>query len=302
MSKEKINRMERHELLIGVAMASPWIIGFMLFMLIPLLISLIMSFTNYSFLSSPQFVGLNNYRTMLFDDPLIWKSLKITFMYAVIAVPTQLILGFILAVLLNMKLKGILFFRTVFYIPTLIVVVSASLLWQQMLNTDFGVVNYVLSFLGISKVQWLASTGTIIASLVIINLWGVGKTMIINLAGLQSIPTQLYEASEIEGCGKFRQTISITLPMLTPTLFFNLMTGLIGAFKAFTMVRVLTNGGPNDASLFYMLYLYKNAFVNYRMGYASAMSWLLFAIVTVITLLVFKTSKSWVYYEGGEKN
>ncbi len=292
---------EKRELRLGLATASPWIIGFILFFFVPLMLSLVMSFTNYSFLAAPKFVGLENYRTLLFEDPLIWHSLRITVVYAVIAVPLQLLFGFVLALLVNQKLRGITFFRTVFYIPTLIVTVSSTLLWRQMLDSDFGVVNYLLSFFGIGKVRWLASTPTIMASLIIICLWGVGRTMIINLAGLQAIPTQLYEAAELDGCSKFHQMVHITLPMLTPTLFLNLLTGMIGAFKMFTTVKVLTDGGPNNASLFYMLYLYKNAFVNYRMGYASAMSWVLFLIVGVFTLLIFKTSSKWVYYDGGNE-
>lgn len=290
---------EKRELREGLLFASPWLIGFICFLLIPLFVSLWISLTNYSFLNTPKFVGFRNYRKMLFEDPMIWHSLRITLIYAVIAVPLQLIFGFFLAVLLNMPLRGIAVFRTIFYMPTLMVVVATSLLWKQMLNTDFGIINYLLSLVGVSRISWLGSTSTIIMSLVGIHLWGVGRAMIINLAGLQSIPTQLYEAADIDGCSKFRQAFKITLPMLTPTIFLNLLTGMIGAFKTFSMVKVLTDGGPNNASEFFMLYLYENAFANYRMGYASAMSWLLFIIVAVLTLLVFRSSRSWVYYDGG---
>lgn len=294
----KMTAREKREVRTGLLVISPWIIGFICFMLIPLVYSLFVSFTNYSFLAPPKFVGLENYKTMFFDDPLIWKSLGITFAYAVLAVPLQLIVGFLLALLLNAKVKGIPFFRAVFYLPTLVVVVAASLLWRQMLDSDFGIINYFLGLLGMERVRWLASTPTILLSLIVIHLWGCGKSMIINLAGMQSIPTQLYEAATVDGCGKIRQVFSIMLPMMSPTIFLNLITGMIGAFKTFTMVQVLTDGGPNNASLFYMLYLYKNAFKNYKMGYASAMSWFLFLIVAVLTLLVFKTSKSWVHYDG----
>lgn len=294
----KMTAREKREVWTGLLVISPWIIGFICFMLIPLMYSLFVSFTNYSFLAPPKFVGLENYKTMFFDDPLIWKSLGITFSYAVLAVPLQLIVGFLLALLLNAKVRGIPFFRAVFYLPTLVVVVAASLLWRQMLDSDFGIINYFLGLLGMERVRWLASTPTILLSLIVIHLWGCGKSMIINLAGMQSIPTQLYEAATVDGCGKIRQVFSIMLPMMSPTIFLNLITGMIGAFKTFTMVQVLTDGGPNNASLFYMLYLYKNAFKNYKMGYASAMSWFLFLIVAVLTLLVFKTSKSWVHYDG----
>lgn len=298
MKGKKMTFREKKELRIGLIVILPWIIGFVCFMLIPLIYSFFVSFTNYSFLSSPQFVGLQNYITMFVGDELIWKSLGITFSYAIIAVSSQLVVGFLIALLLNSKVKGIAFFRAVFYIPTLVVVVATSLLWKQILDSDFGIFNYLLEVAGLKRVRWLSSTPTILASLVIIHLWGCGKSMIINLAGMQSIPTQLYEAATVDGCGKVRQVFSIMIPMMSPTIFLNLITGIISAFKTFTMVQVLTDGGPNNASLFYMLYLYKNAFQYYRMGYASAMSWFLFILVAVLTLLVFKTSKSWVYYEG----
>ncbi len=296
--KGKMTSKEKREVRIGLLVISPWIIGFVCFMMAPLLYSFYVSLTNYSFLAAPKFVGLKNYITMFTGDPLIWKSLGITLMYAVLVVPSQLIVGFLLALLLNSKVKGIPFFRAVFYLPTLVVVVATSLLWRQILDSDFGILNYILELFGLERVRWLASTPTILASLVIIHLWGCGKSIIINLAGMQGIPTQLYEAATVDGCGKVRQVFSIMIPMMSPTIFLNLITGIIGAFKSFTMVQVLTNGGPDNASMVFMLYLYKNAFQNYRMGYASAMSWFLFVIVALLTLLVFKTSKSWVHYEG----
>ena len=251
---------------------------------------------HYSFLSNCKFVGLENYITMFTKDPLIWKSLGITFLYAIIAVPCQMIFGFLLANLLNQKLKGIVVFRTLFYAPCLIVVVSSTLLWKQMLETDFGVINYMLRIIGIDKISWLSKTGTIIASTVFISLWQSGKMMIINLSGLQAIPTAYYEAADIDGGSKWHQLIHITLPMMTPVLYMNLLIGLIGAFKTFTQIKILTDGGPSNASLVYMLYIYKNAFVNFKLGYANAMSILLFVIVGILTIIVFCSSKKWVYY------
>mgnify|MGYP005762275997 FL=1 len=290
---------EKKQLRTGLLFISPWIIGVVSFTLIPLILAFGMSLTNYSFLSPSRFVGLENYITMFTGDPLIWKSLGITLLYAVVAVPLQLIFGFLLANLLNQKLKGITVFRTIFYIPCLIVVVSSTLLWRQMLDTDFGIINYLLSLLGIDKVSWLSQTATIIASTVFISLWQSGKMIIINLSGLQAIPTSLYEAADLDGCTKLRQVFHITLPMMTPVLFMNLLIGLIGAFKTFTQIKILTDGGPNNASLVYMLYLYKNAFVNFRLGYANAMSVLLFVIVGALTILVYRSSSKWVFY-GGE--
>ena len=287
---------EKKGIRLGLLFISPWLIGVISFTLIPLFLAIGISLTDYSFLSDCKFVGLENYITMFTKDPLIWKSLGITFLYAIIAVPCQMIFGFLLANLLNQKLKGIVVFRTLFYAPCLIVVVSSTLLWKQMLETDFGVINYMLRIIGIDKISWLSKTGTIIASTVFISLWQSGKMMIINLSGLQAIPTAYYEAADIDGGSKWHQLIHITLPMMTPVLYMNLLIGLIGAFKTFTQIKILTDGGPSNASLVYMLYIYKNAFVNFKLGYANAMSILLFVIVGILTIIVFRSSKKWVYY------
>lgn len=287
---------EKKGIRLGLLFISPWLIGVISFTLIPLFLAIGISLTDYSFLSNCKFVGLENYITMFTKDPLIWKSLGITFLYAIIAVPCQMIFGFLLANLLNQKLKGIVVFRTLFYAPCLIVVVSSTLLWKQMLETDFGVINYMLRIIGIDKISWLSKTGTIIASTVFISLWQSGKMMIINLSGLQAIPTAYYEAADIDGGSKWHQLIHITLPMMTPVLYMNLLIGLIGAFKTFTQIKILTDGGPSNASLVYMLYIYKNAFVNFKLGYANAMSILLFVIVGILTIIVFCSSKKWVYY------
>ena len=290
------SKKEKKGIRLGLLFISPWLIGVISFTLIPLFLAIGISLTDYSFLSDCKFVGLENYITMFTKDPLIWKSLGITFFYAIIAVPCQMIFGFLLANLLNQKLKGIVVFRTLFYAPCLIVVVSSTLLWKQMLETDFGVINYMLRIIGIDKISWLSKTGTIIASTVFISLWQSGKMMIINLSGLQAIPTAYYEAADIDGGSKWHQLIHITLPMMTPVLYMNLLIGLIGAFKTFTQIKILTDGGPSNASLVYMLYIYKNAFVNFKLGYANAMSILLFVIVGILTIIVFCSSKKWVYY------
>jgi len=295
----KLSKKEKKQLRTGLLMISPWLVGVIGFTLIPLLLAFGMSLTNYSFLSKFKFIGFQNYITMFTKDPLIWKSLGITFIYAILAVPLQLMFGFLLANLLNQKLRGIVVYRTIFYIPCLIVVVSSTLLWRQMLDTDFGVINYLITRLGIRKVSWLSQTATIIASTVLISLWQSGKMIIINLSGLQGIPTSLYEAADLDGCSKLRQVFYITMPLMTPVLFMNLIMGLIGAFKSFTLIKILTDGGPDNASLVYMLYLYKNAFVNFKLGYANAMSILLFVIVGALTILVFRSAEKWVYY-GGE--
>lgn len=296
---KKCTAREKKNIHLGLLFISPWLIGVIGFTLIPLLYAIKISLTNFSFLTGSKFIGLENYVTMLTKDPLVWKSLGITFLYAVFAVPLQLIFGFLLANLLNQKLRGIVIFRTIFYIPCLIVVVSSTLLWKQMLETDFGIINYLLTRIGLHKVSWLGSTGTIIASAVFISIWQSGKMIIINLSGLQAIPTVLYEAADLDGCSKLRQVFHITLPMMSPVLFMNLLIGLIGAFKTFTQIKILTDGGPSNASLVYMLYIYKTAFVNFNLGYANALSILLFVIVSLLTILVFRSSNKWVFY-GGE--
>ena len=296
---KKCTAREKKNIRLGLLFISPWLIGVISFTLIPLLYAIKISLTNFSFLTGSRFIGLENYVTMLTKDPHVWKSLGITFLYAIFAVPLQLIFGFLLANLLNQKLRGIVIFRTIFYIPCLIVVVSSTLLWKQMLETDFGIINYLLTRIGLGKVSWLGSTGTIIASTVFISIWQSGKMIIINLSGLQAIPTVLYEAADLDGCSKLRQVFHITLPMMSPVLFMNLLIGLIGAFKTFTQIKILTDGGPSNASLVYMLYIYKTAFVNFNLGYANALSILLFVIVGVLTILVFRSSNKWVFY-GGE--
>ena len=240
---KKCTAREKKNIRLGLLFISPWLIGVISFTLIPLLYAIKISLTNFSFLTGSRFIGLENYVTMLTKDPLVWKSLGITFLYAIFAVPLQLIFGFLLANLLNQKLRGIVIFRTIFYIPCLIVVVSSTLLWKQMLETDFGIINYLLTRIGLGKVSWLGSTGTIIASTVFISIWQSGKMIIINLSGLQAIPTVLYEAADLDGCSKLRQVFHITLPMMSPVLFMNLLIGLIGAvwFTCFTFTKLLSS-------------------------------------------------------------
>lgn len=291
-----------NENVLGWLMASPWLLGFCFFMLGPILVSVYVSFTNYSLLASPKFIGMGNYTKMFSQDPQVWKSMWITTYYSIVAVPLQLILGFFLAFLLNRKIRGLSFFRTLFYLPTIISGVAIGLLWRQIFNPDFGILNHIMDLIfGIRNIEWLNNEQLVIPSLILMSLWGVGKTMVVNLSGLQSIPTSLYESAEIDGCTSLKSIFYITIPMMTPIIFLNLVTGLIASFQTFTNAYVMTGGGPNKASLFYMLYLYQNAFQNFRMGYASALSWLLFLYVFILTLIVFKSSSYWVYYEGGDE-
>jgi multiple sugar transport system permease protein len=289
------------ENLTGWAMASPWIAGFVLFTLVPIVLSLLVSLTDWNLLSPPRFVGLENYRKMLLNDPQVWESVRITTYYSLVSVPLHLALGFFLALLLNRNIKGLGIWRTIYYLPTIISGIAVSLLWEWIFSPDFGILNFFLNlFFGIGKINWLGHEQLVIPSLILMSLWTVGSSMLINLAGLQNIPTVLYEAAKVDGADGFRQLIHITIPLMTPTIFLNLIIGIISSFQTFTTAYVMTGGGPNKASMFYMLYLYINAFESFKMGYASALAWMLFLYVMLLTLVVIVSGKYWVHYEGGD--
>jgi multiple sugar transport system permease protein len=276
----------------------PWILGFIFFQIGPMIFSLIMSLCNWEIIAAPQFIGLDNYKTF-WTDPLIRQSFKVTFLYSLMTIPTGIVLGVLLALLMNQAVKGITMFRTLYYLPAVTSAVSAAILWIFVFDPQYGILNFLLlKFLGIKGPPWFGSETWALPALAIMTLWGIGGSMIIYLAALQSIPTQLYEAAEIDGANSVQQFFRITLPMLTPAIFFNLVMGIIGALQAFTQAFVTTNGGPANATLFYALYLYNNAFRYYQMGYASALAWMLLLVIFIITRVVFKTS-NWVYYEVG---
>jgi multiple sugar transport system permease protein len=282
----------------GYIFISPWLIGFILFTLGPMIASLILSLTDYNIISNPRWVGLDNYIKMLTSDPKFWHSLMVTITYAIFAVPLSLIFGFSLAYLLNLKVPALAFWRTAFYMPTVTLGVATALVWGFILNPRFGIFNWMLSLIGIKGPGWLASPHWALPALILMSLWGVGGGMIIYLAGLQSIPTSMYESAQLDGANGWQQVRFITIPLMTPVIFFNLVIGIIGTFQYFTEAYVLTKGGPAESTLFYNLYLYNNAFSYLDMGYASALAWTLFVIVLGLTLLVFKSSAAWVYYEG----
>jgi multiple sugar transport system permease protein len=295
------SRRRFREMLTGWIMASPWIAGFLLFTLIPILMSFAISFMDWNLLSPPKFIGLDNYRKMMTGEPQVWKSVWITTYYSIISVPLHIVLGFLLALFLNRNIKGLSFWRSIYYLPTVISGVAVSLLWQWLLSKDFGLLNYLMkNVLHLGAVNWLGDENTVIPSLIFMSLWTVGGSMITNLAGLQSIPTALYDSAKVDGAGGFRQMLQITVPMMTPIIFLNLVTGIIASFQTFTNAYVMTGGGPNKASLFYMLYLYTTAFEDFKMGYASALAWMLFVFILFLTMIVFVTGKYWVHYEGGD--
>jgi multiple sugar transport system permease protein len=308
----------RREALAGYAFIVPWIIGFLVFTIGPMLSSLYFSFTDYNIVDPPRWVGLENYARVFsgipeflrtgdprqLADPIFWKSLQVTLYFACLALPLNLIFSFILAILLNQKVPGVNLWRTVFFLPSLIAGVAVALLWVRILNPRMGILNpFLQNVLGIRHPPgWLQDPDWAVPALVLMSLWGVGGSMIIYLAGLQGIPTDLYDAAKVDGANAWQRFRNVTFPMMTPVLFYNLVLGMISTFQYFTEVYVATSGnslgGPQRATLFYNLYLYQNAFRYFDMGYASTMAWILFLIVLLLTALIFRSSETWVYYEG----
>ena len=280
---------------------SPWLIGFLFFTLGPMLTSLGLSFTKYD-LVKVEAVGFENYRRILQTDPLFWKSLTNTVLYAVFTVPLGIVGSLAIALLLNQKVRGIALFRTCFYLPSVVPAVAGALVWSWVFNADNGVLNQALGFLGLPHIQWLQDERYTLMAFVIMSLWGVGgQRMIIFLAGLQGISDSYYEAARIDGATTAQQFRHVTLPLLSPVMFFNMVLGCIGAFQVFTSAYIMTGGGPNNASLFYALYLFRNAFEYFKMGKASALAWLLFLILIGLTFIQFRQSRKWVFYEAEAK-
>jgi len=292
------NRRQLQETIAFYLFASPWLIGLLVFTLGPMIASFLLSFADYPLIVPPKWIGLENYIEMFTDDKLVWQSLKVTFLYSLGAIPLFLTTSFLIAMLLNQQIRGITIFRTIYYLPSVISGVPVALLWLWMLNPEFGLVNNMLKEIGIKGPQWFFSTTWVIPSFILMNLWGLGVTMVIFLAGLQGIPAHLYEAAEIDGAGAWSKFRNVTLPMMSPIILFNGVIGIIDSFQIFTPAFVITNGGPANASLFYGLYLYNNAFKFFNMGYAAALAWLMFLIILIITGLVFRLTGSWIYYEG----
>jgi multiple sugar transport system permease protein len=276
---------------------APAILGLLLFVLVPVVASLLLSFTEYNIITDPKWIGLDNYTT-LFQEELFWQALRVSAIYSVVSVPLALAVSLGLAVLLNHQMRGILLFRSIYYMPTVISGVGVAMLWRWLFNAEYGVINILLGKVGIEGPAWLLDERWALPALIITSLWGVGGTTLIFLAGLQGIPQELYEAAEIDGAGAWSQFRSVTLPLLSNVTFFNLVLGIIGALQVFTDAFVITRGGPNHATLFLSVYLYQHAFQYLNMGYAAALAWVMFLIVLVLTMLVFKSSPLWVYYES----
>ncbi|WP_432889884.1 carbohydrate ABC transporter permease [Kribbella sp. CA-245084] len=283
----------------GLLLAMPAIIGFVVFSLAPMAVSAVLSLTDWTIGSTPSFVGIDNYTKMFTSDPLFLKSLGVTTYYTLGAVPLTLVVAFAIAMLLNAKVRGLGVYRTIYYLPTLVPSVANAVLWLWIFNPDFGLLNSTLRQLGAPTSNWVFSETAVVPSLILMSSWGFGNIMVIFLAGLQGVPRHLYEAVAIDGGGAWRQFRHVTLPMMTPVLFYNLVTSIIGTFQVFNQAYIMTQGGPNNASTFYVYYLYTTAFTKSQMGYASALAWVLFVLVMVITVALFRSSNRWVYYEMG---
>jgi multiple sugar transport system permease protein len=299
--KNSFIRGSSKEAIAGILFTLPVVLGIIIFVFYPMLSSLYLSFTDYNILTKPQWIGLTNYISIFTEDLFFKKSLFVTFYYAIGSVAASIISAFGLAILLNQNVKGQSVFRTIFYIPSVVPAVASSMLWLWLFNPDFGLLNVVLNIFGLPKSMWIFGESTVIPSMIIMAVWSTGNAVVIFLAGLQDVPRQLLEAVSIDGGNWFHRFIHVTIPMTTPIIFFNLVMGIIGAFQTFTQAFVMTNGGPNNGSLFYVFYLYREGFRLNQMGYACALAWIMFFIILLLSLLIFKTSKSWVYY-GGEND
>jgi len=283
----------------GLIYILPWIIGFVVFQLYPFIATLFYSFTNYSLGRVPKFIGLKNYIDMFTNDPYFFQAVKVTTIYVMMVVPLKLIFALFIAIILNVKIKFVNFFRTIYYIPSILAgSVTISILWRALFVND-GLVNNLLSFFHIGQIQWLGSSLMALFTISMLGVWQFGSSMVLFLAGLKQIPKELYEAGKVDGASKIRMFRIITIPLLTPIIFFNLIMQMINAFQEFTSAFVVTNGGPMRGTYLFGMKLYEEAFKNFKMGYASSLSWMLFLAIMVFTLLIFKSSSSWVHYEDG---
>jgi multiple sugar transport system permease protein len=276
---------------------SPWLVHFAFLIAFAMIFSFGISLTKTDLLTGFTWIGLNNYVT-LFKDPLFWKSLRVTAYYTFLVVPLGICVAMSIALLLNQKVKGLGFWRLVYYLPSVVSGVAVAILWGWVLNPRFGLLNAGLLRLGITGPKWMFSEQWAVPGFIIMGLWGAGGGMLLYLAGLQGIPSALYEAAEIDGANSWQRFWQITIPMLTPTIYFNLLMNIIGSWQVFTQVYIMTNGGPNNATLTMVLYLYRLGFINLRFGYASSVAWILFAIILVFTMFVVRSSAAWVFYEG----
>ena len=291
----------RGEALTGILMASPWILGFLIFIAGPMIVSLYLSFTRWDLFTAPRWIGLRNYEQLLFRDAKFLLSLKVTTIYAFVSVPLQVSLGLVLATLLNQKIRLLGFFRTVYYLPSVIGGIAVAVMFRWIFGTQFGLINSLLAGLGIKGPSWLGDPNLVLVSFILMSMWGAGASMLIYLGALQGIPSELYEAADVDGAGTLAKFFRVTVPMMTPVIFFNMVMGIIGALQEFVLPFIMTRGGPANSSTFLVLYLYRNAFELFKMGYASALAWILFLYIMALTIFIIRSSSMWVYYEGSLK-
>ncbi len=287
----------RRDNLAGYLMIAPWLIGFFAFTLIPVLASLYLAFTDYHLTALPVWVGFENFERMFLRDPRYWKSVRATFFYVFTAVPLRLAFALMIAMLLKNSRRGTSVYRAMFYAPSIVgASVAVAIMWRQLFGSE-GLVNAGLALVGLPTAPWIGRPETAIWTLILLAVWQFGSPMLIFLAGLRQIPTELYEAASIDGGSEWAKFINITLPMLTPVIFFNLVLQMISGFMVFTQALVITAGGPLDTTLFYALYLFQRAFTTFQMGYGAALAWVLLLIVAIFTGITFKFSSYWVFYE-----
>jgi len=295
----KERRKELRRLAVGLLFVSPWLVHFLVFELWPMLASIYYSLTAYSVLKPPVFIGLENYAVLFTDDPRFATTIYNTVYYTIGAVGVGTLTAIMLALLLNMKIRGQAIYRTVIYLPSVVPVVASAIVFLWFLNPQYGVLTSILRTFGLPTVGWLSDPVWAKPSLIMLALWGIGGAVVIYLAGLQDVPAELYEAADIDGAGAWSKFWNVTLPILSPVILYNVIVGIIGAMQVFAQIYILTAGGPADSTMMYAYYLYITAFQFFKMGYASAMAWILFLIVFAATVVVFRTSARWVYY-GGE--
>ena len=291
----------QHSLLLGLLFISPWLIGFLLFTIYPLVSSLYYGFTRYDLLNPPVFLGLGNYIDIFTEDPHFGKVVYNTLYYVGLSAPLGVVAAFLMASLLNTEIAGRSVFRAVFFFPAIVPAIVTAMVWAFLLNVQYGAINSTLAGLGLSTIPFLSSPELAKPSLILIHMWAQGNAIVIFLASLQDVPRSLYEAATVDGANAWHKFWNITVPMCTPVILFSLIMGFIGGFQNFVLPWLLTSGGPNQATEFYSVYLYRNAFSYFRMGKASALAWILFVIIVTFTVILFKSSARWVYYGGGEE-
>jgi len=291
---------DKRRMLEGLLFVSPWIIGFIGFTLYPLIYSAYISLTRYDLVREPVFIGFENYRQLFTTDPLFWTVIGNTLYFVFISVPLGLIISFLIANLLNTKVVGRSIFRAILYIPSIVPAVCTAMVWQFLLNVQYGAVNGILQWIGLPAVPFFSSPDMAKNSLIMVAIWSTGNAVVVFLAGLQDVPRSLYEAAIVDGANSVQQFFNITVPLMTPVILFNMLMGFIAAFQEFTTAFLITNGGPMNSTLFFAVYLYRQAFRYFAMGKASALAWILFIFVMTFTVTLFKSSARWVYY-GGEK-